>query len=224
MARGHTDASFDAELERLEESILRMGRVVEEQIGHAIEAIRDRDNDLASRIVAKDEEINGLEEEVDRHTIRLLSLRQPMGIDLRNIMAATKIATDLERIADYAANVARHIPDLNSVSVPSVIESIVSMAEIAKDMLKDILAAYRNPDMDGIIEVWHRDDRIDEIYPRVLTDLREFMKTHPKKVESCTSLIFVGRSVERIGDHITNIAEQIHYILKGELYRGERTG
>lgn len=222
MAREHTDKTYDKELQRLEQTVLMMGRIVEDQITDAVEALLGRDNNLAISIIDRDKRVNDLEDEVDRHTIRLLSLRQPMGGDLRYITATTKIAMDLERIADYAANIAVHIPGINSVAVEKAIESIVSMTRIAQDMLKDILAAYHEPDVGTVVDVWHRDDQIDAIYPKLLNHLTDYMKSNPEVVDPCTSLIFVGRSIERIGDHITNIAEQIHYIVNGSIYRGNQ--
>lgn len=222
MLREHTVKSFDEELERLKNVVLLMGGTTEEQINDSIQALIARDNNLAIDIIEKDKKIDDLEDKVDRLTIRVLSLRQPMSIDLRTVMAATKIATDLERISDYAGNIAMHIPSLNSSSVEKAMESIVDMARVAQGMLKEALESYRDSDVDKAIGVWHRDDEIDNIYPRLMMDLRDLMKSNPENIESYTSLILVGRSIERIGDHITNIAEQVYFIVNGEIYHRTR--
>ena len=216
----HTDKSFDEELQLLEKNVLQMGGIVEKQISDAIDALLSEDSSRGLAIIEKDKRINDLQDEVDRHTSRLLSLRQPVGVDLRYIVSASKIASDLERIADYAANIAKHIHEWHILPVENAIESIVIMIRLAQGMLRDVLAAYPASDTERVIEIWHRDDQIDETYPKLLADLTDCMKKGPENIDSCTSLIFVARSIERIGDHITNIAEQIHYTATGRIYRG----
>lgn len=153
---------------------------------------------------------------MDRLTVRMLALRQPVGIDLRSILSALKIATDLERIADYAANIAKCIEDLSASTLIDPVDSIVRMTQVAKTMLEDVLQAYSRSDIKLAIDVWHRDDLIDKVYSQLLIQLRNSMKQDAMNIDPCTTLIFVGKSVERIGDHITNISEHIYFKVLGE--------
>ncbi len=220
MSHGHTVRSFDEELGKLQRTILNMGREVNSQLGSAVEALTSRDGSLAQRIIRNDAKVNALEHEADALTIRMLALRQPMAVDLRSIIASLKIATDLERVADYASNIAKNIDDLNRVSPDDSIEMIVLMAKYAQEMLRDVLKAYNELDVERAVAVWHRDRDIDEVYAEFLRRLRDSMKQEPGRIEAYTSLIFVARSVERIGDHLTNIAEHVHFLVRGEMYAG----
>ena len=142
-----------------------------------------------------------------------------MAQDLRNVIAGLKMASELERIADYAANIARHISDFDHhLDIDHPIAAIIEMAELTKGMLMDIMDAFAKVDVQKAIEVWHRDDHIDSIYADLLSDLRTRMSEDPDNIRSYTGLIFVARCCERIGDHITNIAENVHYIEHGKTY------
>jgi phosphate transport system protein len=142
-----------------------------------------------------------------------------MAQDLRNVIASLKMASELERIADYAANIARHISDLDHhLDIDHPIADLIEMAELAKGMLTDIMAAFAKVDVQKAIAVWHRDDQIDHIYADLLSDLRTKMSEDSENIRSYTGLIFVARCCERIGDHITNIAENVHYIEHGKTY------
>ena len=215
MVQEHIIKSFDEELERLQENLLLMGKHVEAQLDAAVNALVGRDN-TAESIVQNDTIVDGLEHEVDRLTVRMLALRQPVGIDLRSILSALKIATDLERIADYAANIAKCIEDLSASTLIDPVDSIVRMTQVAKTMLEDVLQAYSRSDIKLAIDVWHRDDLIDKVYSQLLIQLRHSMKQDAMNIDPCTTLIFVGRSVERIGDHVTNISEHVYYQVVGE--------
>ena len=177
--------------------------------------IRDR----ADVIIVCDEKVNVLQQEVEEHSIRILATRQPMAQDLRYVIAGLKVASELERIADYAANIARHISDLDhQLDIDHPIASIIEMVELTKGMLADIMVAFSKVDAQRAIAVWHRDDQIDQIYAGLLSDLRARMSEDPGNIRSYTGLIFIARCCERIGDHITNIAENVHYIVHGKTY------
>jgi phosphate transport system protein len=221
MVDKHTVKAFDKELQKLQFTVLEMGRLVSSQLKVTRDALVSQDAELAQTIIKNDPVVNALEHEVDRLTVRLLALRQPMGIDLRSIIAALKIATDLERIADYASNIAKHIGLLNSTQMNVEVQLIVHMLEKARDMLKDVLEAFIGSDVEKALDVWRRDKEIDSSYGELLTQLRDCMRREAKDIEQCTSLIFVARSVERMGDHIMNVSEHIYFQVHGEIFPGD---
>jgi phosphate transport system protein len=218
MPRDHTVRSYDQELNLLISQISEMGKVAEEQLAKAIEALMTKDSRLAVDVIYSDEQVNDLQIEVDRLTVRMLAMRQPMGSDLRHIISALKIATDLERIADYAANIAKNVMDLDHVSLEKPVGLIIRMAESASHMLIDVIDAYRRLDVGKAIAVWHRDEDINQVYADLLTQLRSYMKADSDNINTYTSLIFAARCCERIGDHIKNVAESVYFIAHGESF------
>lgn len=216
----HIVKSFDRDMDRLKEKLLEMGAAAGSQLSMTMETIATQDQGMARVIVAGDKKVNALQHEVDQLTVSLLALRQPMAFDLRVVIAGLKIAGDLERIADYSANIARHIFSLEALPSNRHIEAIRKMTATAHAMLEDVLDAFDRLDLAQANAVWHRDDEIDHTYRKLLTQLRTFMTEEPENVGACTSLLFVARCCERIGDHITNIAESVHYIVEGKPYCG----
>ena len=224
MAKEHTVKAFTQELDLLKSKVLEMAEECERQLAKAVHSLVERDTKLAQDIIEGDTRINGLQGEVDELAIRMLTLRQPMALDLRHIIAAQKMAADFERIADYAANIAKHAIELKRGWLDKPVKSIVKMADCALHMLRDILDAYRDLDMDKAVAVWHRDDEIDKTYFGLLTKLRTLMIEDSTNVTASTRLLFVGRCCERIGDHITNVAENVHFIISGEMHHGRAMG
>jgi phosphate transport system protein len=216
MERQHIVRSYDEELRMLKSKIKDMGLEASAQLRKACQALTSRDNRLVQDTIQGDTNVNLLQEEIDVLTVHLLATRQPMAVDLRNIISGLKIATDLERIADYAKNIAKHVTDLNSISLNKPIESIIAMVEVAQSMLNDVIDAYLHTDLEKAIEVWHRDDEINQIYGELLGQLRSYMEKDSDHIKAYTSLLLVSRCCERIGDHITNVAESVHYIDRGE--------
>jgi phosphate transport system protein len=216
MSKDHIVRSYDQELELLISKISEMGKVAEEQLAKAIEALITKDSRLAVDVIYSDEKVNDLQNEVDRLTVRMLAMRQPMGSDLRHIIAALKIATDLERIADYAANIAKNVMHLDHVSMEKPLGLIIRMGELASHMLMDVIDAYRGLDVRKAIAVWHRDEDINQVYADLLSHLRSYMKADSDNINAYTSLIFAARCCERIGDHIKNVAESVYFITHGE--------
>jgi phosphate transport system protein len=218
MPRDHTVRSYDLELDLLISKISEMGKVAKEQLAKAIEALITKDSRLAVDVIYSDAQANDLQNSVDRLTVRMLAMRQPMGSDLRHIISALKIAAELERIADYAANIAKHGMDLDHVSLERPVGYIIRMAEVASHMLKDVIDAYRKTDVRKAKAVWQRDEDINEIYADLLSQLRSYMKADSDNINTYTSLIFTARCCERIGDHIKNIAESVQFIARGESF------
>jgi phosphate transport system protein len=216
MSRDHTVRSYDQELDLLKSKITEMGKVVEAQLAKAVEALVTKDSKLAVNVIYSDSQVNDLQNAVDRLTVNMLAMRQPMGIDLRHIISALKIAAELERIADYAANIAKNGMNLDRVYLEKPVQLIIRMAELAMRMLRDVIAAYLELDVPRAIAVWHRDEDINQIYADLLTQLRSYMEADSDNINTYTSLIFTARCCERIGDHIKNVAEGVYFITHGD--------
>lgn len=213
--RRHTVRSFDEELGELTSKITEMGGLVERQLALSIEALVDRDSALAEQVVAADDAIDDLEEEIDRLAIRILATRQPMAVDLRVVAMAPKISNDLERVGDYAANIAKRVRRINVQEQLKPFVTIPLMADICKGMVRDVLDAYIEQDDEKALDVWQRDPEVDEYYNQLFRELVTFMVEDPKLAGTCIDLLFVAKNLERIGDHATNIAEKIHYMIHG---------
>ncbi|MGD8716705.1 MAG: phosphate signaling complex protein PhoU [Desulfobacterales bacterium] len=218
MAKDHIVRSYDQELDLLQSKLLEMGQVAEAQLSKAIDALVSRDSSLAVYVIYSDTKVNELQSEVDSLAVRMLAMRQPMALDLRQIISGLKIASELERIADYAANIARNALELNQVSLEKPIELILRMAEVARQMLRYVMHAYHEKDVSEAIDVWKQDEEINEIYAELLVQLRSYMELDSDNIKTYTSLIFVARCCERIGDHIKNVAESVYYIEHGKAY------
>jgi phosphate transport system protein len=218
MTRDHTVRSYDQELNLLVSKISEMANLAEKQLIKAIEALITKDSRLAVDVIYSDAQANNLQNSIDRLTVRMLAMRQPMGSDLRHIISALKIAAELERIADYAANIAKHGMDLDHVSLERPVGLIIHMAELARHMLNDVIDAYREKDVGKAAAVWQRDEAINEVYADLLLQLRSYMKADSDNINTYTSLIFTARCCERIGDHIKNIAESVQFIARGESF------
>ena len=216
MATDHIVKSYDQQLALLTRKILEMGGVVEQQIALAIEALINRSVEQANRVIEQDDQIDRLEEEIDQYAIRLLATRQPMAIDLRLITMAMKISNDLERIGDYATNIAKRCERLAKEPPVRPLYTIPRMAQITQAMVKDILDAYVERDADKAIATWRRDDEVDEMFTSLFRELLTYMMEDARNISPCIDLIFVAKNLERIGDHTTNIAEKIHYMIHGQ--------
>ena len=217
----HIVSSYDKELEDLDTDIIRMGGLVEAQIARAVEAVVRRDPDFAARIIPEDDLVDDLNHEIDIRATRLLALRQPMALDLRQIVAALKISSDLERIGDYATNIAKRAIALAMSAPVGPVREIPPMSRLAQEMLKNVLDAYVARDPDRAIEAWHADEKLDNAYARVFRLALDVVRD-PEHVSACTHLLFIAKNVERIGDHVTNIAETIYFLVRGERLRTAR--
>lgn len=216
----HTVKSYDQEFNQLKSLVQEMGKATYQQLSRAVEALVAGNLELAARVVESDEEINRMQAAVDELTVRMLAKRQPMAFDLRVIYAGQKIAANLERIADYSANIARYARTLNRHTLDYNLSAIERMGDTALVMLESVLAAYDARDADLAVTVWHQDDEMDAAYTQVLEDLRRIMAENPGQIQAGTNLLFIARCAERTGDLITNIAESVYYIAEGKPYRG----
>jgi phosphate transport system protein len=215
MISEHIIKSYDEELRRLNNTIIQMGGLAEGQLAAAIEAVMKRDSALAAHVVEGDAQVDRLEQDVDGLVVRLLALRQPMARDLREILAALRIASDLERICDYAANVAKRSIVLNQSPPVRPVYTLPRMVKLAQALTKDVLDSYVARDADKALVVWARDEELDEMYSSLFRELLTYMMEDPRNITACTHLLFMAKNVERIGDHATNIAETVYFLVNG---------
>jgi phosphate transport system protein len=222
MVTEHTVRSFDEELRALDSAIARMGGLAEAQLAQAIVALSRRDPDLAGAVIAADQKVDAIQQEIDQRALRVLALRQPMAADLRLIIGSLRIAGELERIADYAANLAkRSIVISHSPAMPAV-HVVGRMGELVRAMINDVIDAYLGRSVEKARAVWHRDADVDEIYNSLFRELLTYMMEDPRNITPCTHLLFIAKNIERMGDHATNIAELVEFLVTGTRVREER--
>ncbi|MBL8831745.1 MAG: phosphate signaling complex protein PhoU [Rhodospirillales bacterium] len=222
MANEHIVKSYDEELKRLTNLLARMGGLVESQIATAIQAVVQRDAELAATVVSVDVKVDDLEREIDDQVLRVMALRQPVAGDLRLVLGALRIGADLERAADYAKNVAKRASVLAQVPPLRPVHSIPRMGAMVREMLKDVLDAFAAQDLVKAVSVWNRDEELDEMYSSLFRELLTYMMEDPRNISGSTHLLFIAKNIERIGDHTTNIAETIHFLVKGVPLREAR--
>jgi phosphate transport system protein len=218
----HIVKSFEVELNRLRALLTEMGGLVESEVALACEAMLSRDDAAAAAAVESDPKVDALEHDVEQFVIRLLALRQPMAQDLRLIVASLKITGDLERIGDYAANVAKRSLVLNQFSLPFSLTGLAHMSRLVQEHLKMVIDAIGENDIDKAVEVWRSDESVDEIYNALFRELITYMMEDARNITPCTHLLFIAKNLERIGDHATNVAETVYYAVKGEPLAGSR--
>jgi phosphate transport system protein len=210
---------FVRELEKLKKKILSLGALVEERVYLAIKAIESRDPDLAKRIIRSDYEIDETEVEIEEECLKVLALYQPVAIDLRFIVAVIKINSDLERIGDQAVNIAERIQSMAKYPNISFHFDYTEMAEIAAAMLKQSLDALVNLDIDTAFRVITMDDDVDNIQGNAYSQIKQAMREHPEEMTYLINLYLISRHLERVADHATNIAEEVIYLIEGEIVR-----
>ena len=223
MENDHIVSSYDDDLSRLDSIIAEMGGLAERQLADAVDALTRRDVALAEQVIEADERIDQLEEEIDNFTIQVLALRQPMADDLRAVVVALKIASNLERIGDYAKNVAKRTLTLSHMEpVGNATSTIQRMARQVQGMIKNVLDSYGGHDLAKADDVRMRDEEVDLMHTSLFRELLTYMLEDPRNITACTHLLFVAKNVERIGDHVTSIAENVHFLISGEMPTDER--
>jgi phosphate transport system protein len=221
MAQEHTVKAFDEDITRLRGLIAEMGGLAEVAIGEAMDALLSGSVEIASQVMTRDKRIDSLEAEVDRLAVRIIALRAPLADDLREVIAALKIAGVLERIGDYAKNIAKRAGQIEGRQRFEPLTLIPAMAEVAAEMVHDVLTAYAARDPAVAVDVIARDDKVDAFYNSIFRNLVSHMMENPSTISSAAQLLFVARNLERIGDHATNVAEMVYYAATGN-YHTER--
>ena len=219
----HIVKAYDRDLETLGRRISEMGGIAEKMLADAMDALAESDTELAKSVVATDLRLDALQREIEDSAILTIARRQPLAIDLRECVAAIRISGDLERVGDFAKNIAKRAVKLvGEPRLPRAIVGLRSMQETASMQLKDVLDAYGQRDVERAREVWVRDSQLDALEDSVFRDLLTFMMEDPRNITFCTHLLFCSKNIERIGDHTTNIAETIVYLVTGEAMPTER--
>jgi phosphate transport system protein len=218
----HTVKSFDDDIGQLRGLVAEMGGLAEVAIAESIAALSDLDVERATRVVEGDTRLDALEAEVDRLAVRIIALRAPMADDLRDVIAALKISGVVERIGDYAKNIAKRVPEVKEGKARIAPLTLVpAMAEIAQSMVRDVLNAYAARDATLAVDVIRRDEKLDQFYNSLFRNLVSHMMENPATISSAAHLLFVARNLERIGDHATNAAEMVYFAASG-LYFSQR--
>jgi phosphate transport system protein len=213
-ASGHTLKAFDEDIERLRALISQMGGLAEHSIQEAMRCLMQRDLDGALR-VEEDQKLDALEIETERRAVQLIALRAPMAGDLRDVVAALKISSVVERIGDYAKNIAKRVPQLESVGKIEPLSLLPEMARIATQMVHDVLNAFVERDAQAALQVCERDNAVDDFYDSIFRTLLTHMMENPHNIGQSAHLLFVAKNLERVGDHATNIAEMVYYAATG---------
>ena len=223
MDQEHIVKSFDEDLNHIESLIIEMGGFVEKQIADAATALSRRDTELADSVIAADRRIDALEADIDVAVVRILAQRQPMAQDLRSVVVSPKIASNLERIGDYSKNMAKRTSVLAKAQpIGSSAATIKLMCAMVQDMVKDVLDAYVSRNAETAEDVRQRDEEVDQLHNTLFRELLTYMMEDPRSITPCMHLLFIAKNVERMGDHTTSIAEQVHYMVSGEFFDEER--
>jgi phosphate transport system protein len=218
----HTVKSYDEDLQQLRSLIAQMGGIAETQIMGAIDALQRRDSEMALRIVAADKALDVLEADTEQLAIRIIALRAPMADDLRDIVSALKISALLERIGDYAKNIAKRTTVLAQSTIVEPVAIVPEMGRLVAQMVKSVLDAYVGRDAIKARKVWESDKAVDDLYNSLFRSLLTYMMERPMHITPSAHLLFIAKNLERIGDHATNVAEIVHYNVTGSMIGDDR--
>ena len=216
MVAQHTVKAFDDDITRMHGMIAEMGGLAELSVQEAMEALVSGNLELASRVIERDKRIDAIEAEVDKFAITVLALRAPVADDLRDVIGTLKIAGIIERIGDYAKNIAKRVGQIDGRHKFEPLTLLPAMNDLAGEMVHDVLTAYAARDAEAAAEILQRDSRVDAFYDSIFRNLVSYMVENPATISTAAQLLFVARNIERIGDHATNIAEVVYYSVTGK--------
>src|SRR6185312_7318835 len=219
----HTVRAFDTDLEGLRRRISEMGGIAEKMLADAGSALVEHDAALAQAVISADSRLDALQRDIEERAILTIARRQPLAVDLREIVSAFRVASDLERIGDLAKNISKRIIAVSGGFHPQqIVTGLQHMSDMALAQLKDVLDAYAQHDVETALDVWGRDDAIDALHNSLFRELLTYMMEDPRNITFCTHLLFCAKNIERVGDHTTNIAETVHYLVTGQSLGGDR--
>jgi phosphate transport system protein len=218
----HIVAGYDRDLADLETSVSRMAGMAEAMLSSAAQALARGDHGLAERVILSDDVVDRLDRSIEQDAIALIARRQPLAGDLRRIIATLKISAELERVGDLARGIAQRGQDIDSTQLAGVLTGVLHLAQLAARRLKAVVDAYMARDDSRAVSVWLRDKEIDALYGGLFRELVTYMMEDPRMIGGGTQLLFCAKSIERVGDHATNIAEIVHYVVTGDLLTVER--
>ncbi|MGD9740333.1 MAG: phosphate signaling complex protein PhoU [Bauldia sp.] len=223
MPDNHIVSAFDDDLKDIARNVAEVGGLAEQMVDRAITALMRTDVDSAERVIEDDRRIDRLQREIEEKAILLIARRQPMARDLREVVAAIRIAADLERVGDLAKNIGKRVIALQGqLQPPSLLHGVEHLAQLGIEQLKNVLDAYARRNVAQALAVWNRDEEIDALYTSLFRELLTYMMEDPRNITFCTHLLFCAKNIERIGDHATNIAETVHYQITGVPLTEER--
>ncbi len=219
----HTIRAFDADLQELARMIAEMGGLAERQIDNAVDALNRRDAPLAQNVIADDAKIDLLQREIEDKAILTIARRQPMAVDLRDVVGALRVSSDLERIGDLAKNIAKRVMVLDSeLNLQKVMRGVEHMTELVLTQIKDVLDSYARRDSEKALQVWKSDEEVDAVNNSLFRELLTYMMEDPRNISACIHLLFCAKNIERMGDHATNVAETVYYMVEGRALPDER--
>jgi phosphate transport system protein len=219
----HIVRSYEEELALLNNKIAKMGGLAEKVLGQSFDALDRRDPDLAAQTIGEDDEIDELQREIEEQAVVMIARRQPMAYDLRQIMAALRISADLERIGDLGKNIAKRAVAVVTEQQPKqLMMGLKHMGELSLNQLKEVLDAFIERDAERALNVWYKDEEIDAMYNSLFRELLTYMMEDPRNIGLCTHLLFGAKNIERVGDHATNIAETVYYLVHGRPITDQR--
>jgi phosphate transport system protein len=218
----HIAKAYDQDISALKTQLSEMGGIAEEQLANAIQALSRRDVTLADQVIRDDDKLDELERRIEEKAILTIAKRQPMALDLREIMVAIRVASDIERIGDLAKNTAKRTHAISEALPRKLSTGLARMGTMAQAQLKQVLDAYAERDDEKGLAVWRADEDLDALYNSIFRELLTYMMEDPRNISLCTHLLFGAKNLERIGDHTTNIAENIHYLIHGKTIRETR--
>ena len=223
MANDHTTKAFDVDLQEISRLVAEMGGLAERQIADSVDALSKRDAERGQRVIAVDLSIDALQREIEEKAVLTIARRQPMAVDLREIVGALRVANDLERIGDLAKNVAKRVMAISGDFHPQkLIRGVEHMAAMVLGQLKEVLDSYASHDLNRALGVWKGDEEVDAMCTSLFRELLTYMMEDPRHITFCIHLMFCAKNIERMGDHATNIAETVYYMVEGRALADER--
>lgn len=219
----HIAKAFDVDLQDLARMIAEMGGLAEKQVANAVDALAKRDAERARRVIGLDPSIDALQHQIEDKAVLTIARRQPMAVDLREIVSALRISNDLERVGDLAKNIAKRVTALSGDFYPQkLMRGVERMAAMVLGQLKEVLDSYVGHDVAKALAVWRRDEEVDAMCTSLFRELLTYMMEDPRNITFCIHLMFCAKNIERIGDHATNIAETVYYMIEGHLIAEQR--
>jgi len=219
----HTAKAFDTDLQEITRKVAEMGGMVEQQITDAVQALIGRDLEMGERVIAMDPQIDNMQREIEEKAILTIARRQPMAVDLREVVGAMRVCNDLERIGDHAKHLGKRVVALDGDFYPQkLIRGVEHMAELVSAQLKQVLDSYASRDLTAALAVWKGDEEVDSMCTSLFRELFTYMMDDPRNITFCMHLMFCAKDIERMGDHATNIAETVYYMIEGRQITDQR--
>jgi phosphate transport system protein len=219
----HTTRAFDSDLQEIARKVAEMGGLAEKQISDAVQALLDRDTELAERVIATDPIIDAMQRDIEEKAILTIARRQPMAVDLREIVGAMRLCNDLERIGDHAKHIGKRVVAISGDLYPqTLIRGVEHMADLVLAQLKQVLDAYGSRDLQAALAVWKGDEEVDALCTSLFRELLTYMMEDPRNITYCMHLMFCAKDIERMGDHATNIAETVYFMIEGRPITDQR--